>query len=438
MKGVLSTAENSLLTAALYGGKIDWQAAAAQALGSEIGNTLTTTLPNLDPKADYHKQNQAALAGNRQAAAVYGDATGRNGLGLQRQTNPTNGLATFKDDAITSASNLTDTNGLNTRTSQGAATLITSGNPTHSSTTPAFQKNTKPHQGSSAFFATQATKKPQSFTATLQDETASNTHNTVVNTPTEMKKTPQNAAQKANQASVERHTKSNSLITRAFGVAQSVGGALELVGGAGLGLLTAETGVGAAVGAFGMVDGWDNIQTGLRTAWTGQTKDTSLTTVMKNLGASNKTAMLTELGLDVALPFGEAGALYTAGKLGLFAKSAGVKSANGVVEGSSIKVGKFDDTIKLIQDYLGKDMVVIKPGPGKSDLILRSADKTKQIRFDIANSHGMEPHVNVELWEPRNSYPGDKGMNNIENLHVFPGVALEEQSLFIEPNKFKF
>ena len=119
MKGVLSAVDNSLVTTALYGGKIDWQSAAAQALGSEIGNTLTTTLPNLDPKADYHKQNQAALAGNRQAAAVYGDATGRNGLGLQRQSNPANGLATYKDDAITSASNLTDTNGLNTRTSQG-------------------------------------------------------------------------------------------------------------------------------------------------------------------------------------------------------------------------------------------------------------------------------------------------------------------------------
>ena len=161
MKGVLSAVDNSLVTTALYGGKIDWQSAAAQALGSEIGNTLTTTLPNLDPKADYHKQNQAALAGNRQAAAVYGDATGRNGLGLQRQSNPANGLATYKDDAITSASNLTDTNGLNTRTSQGAATRITSGNPTQSSTTPAFQKTRNHTKGAALSLPHKPLKNPK-------------------------------------------------------------------------------------------------------------------------------------------------------------------------------------------------------------------------------------------------------------------------------------
>lgn len=38
----------------------------------------------------------------------------------------------------------------------------------------------------------------------------------------------------------------------------------------------------------------------------------------------------------------------------------------------------------------------------------------------LADPHGLEPHVNVETFTPRNSYPGDKRMNETSNDHVFP------------------
>jgi RHS repeat-associated protein len=78
-----------------------------------------------------------------------------------------------------------------------------------------------------------------------------------------------------------------------------------------------------------------------------------------------------------------------------------------------------DDTVKLIKDYLGEDATVSKP-PGGSDLIVRSADGTKQIRFDLVNSHGDAPHINLEEWQPRNLYPGDKRMIQILNEHIYP------------------
>ena len=55
-----------------------------------------------------------------------------------------------------------------------------------------------------------------------------------------------------------------------------------------------------------------------------------------------------------------------------------------------------------------------------ADLILKSADKTKQIRFDLTNPHGLEPHINVQTFRLRNLYPGDKRMIEIMNKHIFP------------------
>jgi hypothetical protein len=64
--------------------------------------------------------------------------------------------------------------------------------------------------------------------------------------------------------------------------------------------------------------------------------------------------------------------------------------------------------------------------------------RTKQIKFDIINSNGLEPHVNVELHVPTNLYPADSGMLRIENLHVYPQNNLEEQNLFVDQNNPKF
>ena len=42
------------------------------------------------------------------------------------------------------------------------------------------------------------------------------------------------------------------------------------------------------------------------------------------------------------------------------------------------------------------------------------------MRFDLSNPHGLDPHINIETFKPRNLYPGDQRMIQIENIHVFP------------------
>lgn len=80
------------------------------------------------------------------------------------------------------------------------------------------------------------------------------------------------------------------------------------------------------------------------------------------------------------------------------------------------KVGKLADDIL---DWVGPNPTMSKPRGG-SDLILRSADGTNQIRFDLTNPHGLDPHVNVETFKPRNLFPGDRKMIQTGNDHVFP------------------
>jgi RHS repeat-associated protein len=81
----------------------------------------------------------------------------------------------------------------------------------------------------------------------------------------------------------------------------------------------------------------------------------------------------------------------------------------------------YNDTIKQIMDYLGDGFKVKKSTTGKgSDLMLTSKDGTKQIRFDISDPHGLEPHINVEKFKPKNRYPDDRNWDQIENDHVFP------------------
>jgi hypothetical protein len=69
--------------------------------------------------------------------------------------------------------------------------------------------------------------------------------------------------------------------------------------------------------------------------------------------------------------------------------------------------------------FLGKNPILSKPQKG-FDLILRSKDGCKQIRFDLNNPHGLDPHINIETFTSRNLYPGDSRMIQTENIHVFP------------------
>ena len=83
---------------------------------------------------------------------------------------------------------------------------------------------------------------------------------------------------------------------------------------------------------------------------------------------------------------------------------------------------------KLADDFLGRsadilgDGATIQRGPvNGSDFILRAADGTRQIRIDLSNPHGLQPHVNIETFAPRNAFPGDVRMLPVDNIHAFPG-----------------
>ena len=92
--------------------------------------------------------------------------------------------------------------------------------------------------------------------------------------------------------------------TRALGGLQMVGGTLEaFVGGVG-GILTAETGVGAALGWLVLMNGIDNATTGAQQLWTGEDEETLLHQGVEEgslaLGADEETAENVATGADVA------------------------------------------------------------------------------------------------------------------------------------------
>jgi RHS repeat-associated protein len=80
-----------------------------------------------------------------------------------------------------------------------------------------------------------------------------------------------------------------------------------------------------------------------------------------------------------------------------------------------------DDFLNGASDALGEGATIQRGPPGGSDFILRSADGTRQIRLDVTNPHGLNPHVNVETFAPRNAFPGDPRMIRTGNTHVYPG-----------------
>lgn len=51
-----------------------------------------------------------------------------------------------------------------------------------------------------------------------------------------------------------------------------------------------------------------------------------------------------------------------------------------------------------------------------SDLMLRSENGTRTIRFDLINSHGDKPHINVQTWQQT-----IRGWSETTpNIHIYP------------------
>lgn len=99
----------------------------------------------------------------------------------------------------------------------------------------------------------------------------------------------------------------------------------------------------------------------------------------------------------------------------------GASLANSVFSAGNSGGALADEFLNRAGNALGEGST-IRTGPsGGSDFILRSADGTTQIRLDITNPHGLDPHVNVETFVPRNAFPGDPRMIQTGNVHVYPG-----------------
>jgi hypothetical protein len=109
--------------------------------------------------------------------------------------------------------------------------------------------------------------------------------------------------------------------------------------------------------------------------------------------------------VDDLLPFGDVAKL--AGK-GLFAL------------GTAAAGSRIDDFVGLLHRFLGSEFRASKPPGSGADLILESLDRSRQVRFDITNPHGLSPHVNIQTFEPRNLYPDDRRMVEGLNIHVEP------------------
>jgi RHS repeat-associated protein len=78
--------------------------------------------------------------------------------------------------------------------------------------------------------------------------------------------------------------------------------------------------------------------------------------------------------------------------------------------------GNVEKAFKAVNEFLGPKPEV-RPGGG-SDLILKNTNGTRQVRFDIKNSHGDAPHINVETWSPK--APGSARMIQDSNVHIYP------------------
>lgn len=97
-----------------------------------------------------------------------------------------------------------------------------------------------------------------------------------------------------------------------------------------------------------------------------------------------------------------------------------VTGANTVSAMRAPRTNIADEFLRRSADILG-DGATIQRGSMSSDFTLRSANGTRQIRIDFSNPHGLQPHINIETFSPRNAFPGDYRMNMTGNIHVFPG-----------------
>lgn len=108
----------------------------------------------------------------------------------------------------------------------------------------------------------------------------------------------------AESSQTKAHDGAGNWFTRGMGVLQAGVGVLETVGGAAFAVGASETGIGVIAGGAVALHGVDDIQAGLRQAFSGKSTETftqeAATGAAKGLGASPGAAMAIGMGVDLA------------------------------------------------------------------------------------------------------------------------------------------
>ena len=119
-----------------------------------------------------------------------------------------------------------------------------------------------------------------------------------------VQKTAGRPAGSQGQPSGQAQHSGGNWFTRGMGVLQAGVGVVETVGGAAFGIATSETGIGAVAGGAVALHGLDDIQAGIRQAWSGETVQNftmqATSGAALKLGATPATAMIIGMGVDIA------------------------------------------------------------------------------------------------------------------------------------------
>ncbi len=205
------------------------------------------------------------------------------------------------------------------------------------------------------------------------------------------KQEPQADAKAAQQA----HHGGGSWFTHAMGILQAGAGALETVGGVAGGILTSETGIGAVAGGAIALHGLDDIQAGLRQAWSGQSTETftqqAATGAAAHLGASPGAAMAIGMGVDIA-------------------------AGGGLGGGEKAAVKALEEGGKLVEDG-------VKAGKDLQDAV--KLDKGAQDAGKLANAEGSALRE-VEVasgskgnWSKELNHPQPNTVYHVDNTNVY-------------------
>jgi hypothetical protein len=110
----------------------------------------------------------------------------------------------------------------------------------------------------------------------------------------------------------------------------------------------------------------------------------------------------------------------TTAVIGLASLFAGKPNSEGPLEEEAgVAEEKISAAANAIENWLGEGYQEFESET--SDLALRNEGKDwiKQVRFDLTKPGPNPPHVNIELFRPRNLYPGDPRWVYVFNKHIF-------------------